>query len=61
MKKVNYYNLRKAQLIDEAIEWQNSFDDYNYSYGELAYYWDYFYKNAQRYGLIKEFRENAII
>lgn len=37
------------------------FDNHNYSYGELAYFQDYFERLGRRYGLIKEFKENAII
>lgn len=59
--KKNYYALRKADVREEAIDWQSSFADNNYSYGELAYYQDYFEKLAKRYGLVKEFKENGII
>lgn len=61
MGKINRYQKGKARAIQIAIEWQNSFEDSNYSYGELAYYQDYFEKLARRYGLVREFRENAII
>ena len=45
----------------KAIEWQLDFNNHNYSYGELAYFTEYFTKLAKRYGLITEFRENGII
>jgi len=59
--KKNYYALRKAYAVQEAKDWQSSFADNNYSYGELAYYQDYFERLAKRYGLIREFREEGII
>lgn len=60
-KNNNYYNLRKAQLIEEAMEYQDSWVDHQYSYGESYEISNYFIKMAKRYGLTKEFRENAII
>lgn len=54
------YQERKGSLKDIAIEWSNNFSQYNWSYGELAEITDYFYENGKRYGLLKEFRENAI-
>ena len=38
-----------------------TFANRNYSYGELAYFSDYFEAKARRYGLVKEFKENGII
>lgn len=55
------YKELKGQARNEAIEWQLSFDEHNYSWGEIAYFSDYFEKLGKRYGLLKEFRENAII
>ena len=55
------YNDRKADLEEKAIEWQVNFSGYSWSYGELAEIERFFYKNAKRYGLIKEFKENCII
>lgn len=55
------YAEKKEQIRQEAIDWQNDFCNHNYSYGELAFYSDYFEKLGRRYGLLKEFRENAII
>lgn len=51
----------KAEKRQEAIEWQLDFGNHNYSWGEIAYYSDYFEKLGKRYGLLKEFRENGII
>lgn len=55
------YEIEKEKARDKAIEWQLDFDNHNYSYGEIADIQGYFEKLAKRYGLIKEFRENAII
>lgn len=60
-QKMNKYTQLKEKARDKAIEWQNDFYNYNYSYEELTYYQSYFSKLAKRYGLVKEFRENGII
>jgi hypothetical protein len=58
---MNKYTQLKERARDKAIEWQNDFNNHNYSYGELAYYGEYFKRLAKRYGLVGEFRENGII
>lgn len=58
MKKYQYY---KNLAEEKAKEWQRKASESNYSYGELAEFYDKFYKLAKRYGLIKEFKENGII
>ena len=55
------YKTRKEEARQEAIEWQLTLDDNNYSYYDLMLWCDYFTKKAKRYGLIKEFKENGII
>lgn len=55
------YEKRKASAREKAIDWQNDFTNHNYSYGELAAAGEKFTKLAKRYGLVREFRENAII
>lgn len=55
------YQERKSSLEELAKEWQNNFACYGWSYGELATIQDYFYTNAKRYGLVKEFKNNLII
>lgn len=60
MSKKNYYALRKADVREEAIEWQADFCNHEYSYGEIAYFEDYFRRLGKRYGLLREFHENAI-
>lgn len=55
------YQERKNDLREKAIEYQNSWYDFcGFSYGELAIISDFFEKFGRRYGLLKEFRENAI-
>lgn len=55
------YEKRKASAREKAIDWQNDFANHNYSYGELADAGEKFTKLAKHYGLVREFRENAII
>ena len=55
------YQERKGDLQNKAIEWSNSVGQYpKWSYGELATIQGFFETNGKRYGLLKEFRENAI-
>lgn len=54
------YEERKSNLYDLAIDYQYNFAPLSWSYGELIDIQDFFYKNARRYGLLKEFKENAI-
>ena len=58
---MNKYQKEKEKTRNEAIDWQADFVNHNYSYGELAYFFDYFETKARRYGLVREFRENGII
>lgn len=55
------YEERKEEIRQEAIDYQISWGDNCYSYGEILEYTEYFEKQGKRYGLLKEFRENAII
>ena len=54
------YQEQKERVRNEAIEWQYDFCNHDYSWGELAYFEDYFYSMGKRYGLLTEFRENGI-
>lgn len=56
--KQSYYQKRKAEVREEAIEY--SYSEEELSYGELAEKNDYFKRLGRRYGLLREFRENAI-
>lgn len=58
---MNKYQRAKERARNKAVKWQNGFYDHNYSYGELAYYGEYFSRLAKRYGLVREFKENGII
>ena len=58
---MNTYEKAKERARNKTTEWQMDFDNHNYSYGELAYYGNYFERLAKRYGLVREFRENGII
>ena len=53
------YQSRKESLRDIAVEWShnNGIDLYASELFEIE---DWFYKNGKRYGLLEEFRENAI-
>lgn len=55
------YEQRKERVRQEAIEWQKSFREKNYSYSELANAGNYFERLARHYGLVREFKENGII
>lgn len=54
------YHERKANAHNLAIQYQNNTAP-GLSYGELAQIQYCFEKLGRRYGLLKEFRENAII
>ena len=54
------YRENKERVRNEAIEWQLSFADHDYSWGELLVFQTRFEKLGRRYGLLKEFRENGI-
>ena len=55
------YQIEKEKARQEAIDWQNDFDNHNYSYYELYLQQLRFEKLARQFGLRKEFRENGII
>ncbi|MBO5918729.1 MAG: hypothetical protein J6Q14_08195 [Oscillospiraceae bacterium] len=57
------YAERKESLRNLAIDFQDADDgdaDLWLSYGELSDIQDYFNRMGRRYGLLREFRENAI-
>lgn len=57
----NKYQIKKAEIEYQAINWQTNFANNNYTWGELAAWGEYFEKMGKKYGLLKEFRENGII
>lgn len=60
-EKLNNYQKGKAKAIEKAQFWQEYFAEVSMSWGEVAFWQGYFTKLAKRYGLVKEFKENAII
>jgi hypothetical protein len=54
------YQERKGNALQLAIDWQTRFARLSWSYSELAEITSYFEKIGKRYGLLKEFKENAI-
>lgn len=60
IKSKERYKTIKERVRQEAIEWQADFPNHNYSWGEIAYFEDYFRRQGKRYGLLTEFRENCI-
>ena len=58
---MNAYQRGKERARAQAIEWQYEADEQSLSYGELAEAADHFTELAQRFGLVREFRENGII
>ena len=59
MKKT--YQEKKEEIREQAIEWQHTTAQETMYWSEVAYWGNYWYKKAKRYGLVKEFKENAII
>jgi len=55
----NYRNNQES-LRNIAIQWQQDFADLSYSYHELAIWSDFFTIYGKKYGLLREFHENAI-
>lgn len=58
---VKNYQTRKEEARRAAIAYQAEASAAAYSLGELAEIQAYFEKIARRFGLVREFRENAII
>lgn len=55
------YAEKKNYVRDLAIEYQMMASESNLSYGEIFDFQCMFEELGRRYGLIREFRENAII
>lgn len=55
------YKERKEDLKQKAIEYQETWTEVDWSYGEIAEIESFFYTNGKRYGLLKEFHENVIL
>lgn len=57
---MNNYQKRKQNARQQAIDWQSEASEQRLSYTELAEIGNHFNKLGKRFGLIREFRENAI-
>ena len=55
------YQERKDNARQLAIDWQYNFSGLTWSWGEITEITSYFEKIGKRYGLLREFRENAIV
>lgn len=56
------YNRENNKMLLRAIaqQWQEDFTNFNYSYSELVDWQNFFEEYGKKYGLLKEFHENAI-
>lgn len=61
LRKYTSYYKNKEHLRDEAIKFQMDSINNNYSYLELFNIQTKLEKQARKYGLVKEFKENCII
>lgn len=55
------YSELKEAARQQAMEWQEWLSEHSVSYGGLSDAMEYLESLGRRYGLIREFRENAII
>lgn len=55
------YQRRKDAARAQAIKWQADFSDRSIPWAAIAAEQRHFEQLARRYGLLREFRENAII
>jgi hypothetical protein len=51
----------KQEARNLAIDWQNWQSEQSLSYGEVTNFQTYFKNLGKRFGLIREFKENAIV
>ena len=58
---MNYYQKKKQELREEAIEHQRQVSEQNLSWWDIYDYLEHLETQAKKYGLIKEFRENGVI
>ena len=59
-KRLTPYKKEKNILRDFAIDWQYKYADLRYSWGDLYDWQQFFSEYGKKYGLLREFRENAI-
>ena len=55
------YETKKSELRQKAINWQYARGKHDFDLMILSKVSGYFEEQAKKYGLIKEFKENAII
>ena len=55
------YTTKKEELRQRAINWQYAQSEHYFGMMTVSIVSSYFMKQAKKYGLIKEFKENAII
>lgn len=58
---MSYYQKRKEEARQRAIEWQADFARSSLSWGVCCEVYSIFCDLAKRYGLTREFKENGII
>ena len=54
------YRRRQEQIRNEAIAWQTEFADKSWSMDEIVEQQAYFHRLGRRFGLLREFHENAV-
>ena len=54
------YDERKESVRNAALDYQSACSEYCFSYSELAWIGAWFEHMGRKYGLLREFRENAI-
>lgn len=55
------YAEKKESVRNAALDYQSAQQNYPFSYSEMATIGAWFERMGRKYGLMKEFRENAII
>ena len=55
------YKTKKEELRQKAINWQHAQSEHDFNLMILSNVSFYFKKQGKKYGLLKEFKENAII
>ena len=58
---MNNYKTKKEELRQKAINWQYAQSEHDFNLMILSNVSFYFEKQGKKYGLLKEFKENAII
>lgn len=58
---MNYYQKKKEELRQEAIEHQRQLINKNLSWWDICDYQEHLETKAKKFGLLKEFHENGVI